>query len=323
MPAPAPISYPSVGPSNPGGLMVPGSSETAVAPAPGEWSGNGAEAAPAPTIQTPVRRTSSGNMFPFYVIIFLAPYCLFITAIAVYYYIQWRTTPSPLEMLPDTGDPKATKGPRTQVIRRISASTELPPNLRLPLGTPLRIGDLEVTPKKVEQKRLVFKARGSSDRADRVEEESLVLHLDFKNISKDSIFRPTDSAFDYKWHDRQDPESVMPYTYLTVAGMRYCGPFDRRLSRETCVREADNLRIDYVDGQQKDSAILKPGETSSTVIVTEPKDQVPSALRAHRGKLVWRVQLRRGLVKTKDRQVSATFVMGVEFDKEQIEKMDK
>jgi len=102
--------------------------------------------------------------------------------------------------------------------------------------------------------------------------------------------------------------------------MRYCGPFERRLNRETCVRDGDNLRIDYVEGQQQDSAILKPGDTSSTVIVTEPKDQVPSALRAHRGKLLWRVQLRRGLVKTGDREVSATFILGVEFDKEQIEK---
>lgn len=321
-PAPAPLlaghSSATVAPSKPDSLLVPSSPDTVAAPS--EWGGGAAASGlPTPTVQMPARRADGGNMLPFYIIIFLTPYAIFMTAIAVYYYYQWRNAPNPLEMLPDQGEPKASKGARSQVISRISASTELPPKLRIPLATPFRIGDLEVTARKVEQKRLIFKARSINSRADPQNEESLVLHLDFKNISTNTVFRPTDSTFDYAWRDRQDSESVMPYTYLTVAGMRYCGPFPRKLVGNR-IRSGDNLRDEFVEGQEGDAKILKPGETSSTVIVTEPKDQVPSSLRAHRGKLLWRVQLRRGLVKVKEHDRSATFVMGVEFDKDQIEK---
>jgi hypothetical protein len=59
------------------------------------------------------------------------------------------------------------------------------------------------------------------------------------------------------------------------------------------------------------------------VIVTEPKDQVPSMVRTHKGKLLWRVQLRRGLVRLDDQNASVTAVIGVEFDKDQIQKVDR
>jgi hypothetical protein len=303
---------------------------TAVAPAPGDWGGSGpAPLQSAPTVQPSIKPAMANNMIPIYILAFLAPYALIMTILAIYYYFGARSARdnSPLEMLPDVGDPKAKTGTSSQVIRRVVPTTPLAGNLITELGKSIRIGDLEVTPQKVEQKRLTFRVRGQdpkdpNSRRDRPEEESLALHLEFKNVSNNTIFRPTDSAFDYKWRDRTDPEPVMPYTYVTVNGIRYCGPFVRINPRER-YRPEDNLRFEYVEGQEEDSKILKPGETSKTVIVTDYQDQVPSMLRTHKGKLTWRVQLRRGLVRVRDKDVSSTAVIGVEFDKEQIQKVDK
>jgi hypothetical protein len=305
---------------------VPGS--TALTPAPSDWADSAPAPAPAPTVQPAVRPLiGGGNMIPIYILAFVIPYALVMTFLAIKYYVDYRGAPNPLEMLPDPGEPKSKNESKSQTIRRVVPTTPLPPQLIAELGKTLRIGDLEVTPQKVEQKRLTFKVRGQDPkdpnaRRDRPDEESLALTLDFKNVSKNTLFRPTDSAFDYLWRDKTDPESVMPYTFVTVNGIRYTGPFPRNLKGNT-FRQGDNLRLDYVEGQEGDAKILGPGDTSSTVIVTEPKDQVPSMLRPHKGKLLWRVQLRRGLVPLADKNVSATAVIGVEFDKEQIQKVDK
>jgi hypothetical protein len=264
-----------------------------------------------------------------YVLIGVGAYALLMTLLAIKFGIAYYNAPrSPMEVLPDTGDPKAGKS-SVQVIRRLVPTTELPPNLLTELGKPLRIGDLEVTPTKVEQKRLTFRNRYDDPTSPNARtatplEESLALHLEFKNVSKDVVFRPTDSAFDYQWRDRTDSENIMPYTFVAVNGIRYCGPF-RRVGKDDRFIGAggDNLRSEYVEGQEEDRKILKPGETSKTVIVTEPKDQVPTMLNGHKGKLTWRVQLRRGLIKIDDKDVSATAVVGVEFDKEQVQKVEK
>lgn len=298
----------------------------AVAPAPAEWPGSApAPLSSTPTVQPTVRPLAGNNMVPIYILAFVIPYALIMTILAIKFYFDYKTAPNPLELLPDSGDPKSKQS--SQTIRRWVPTEPLPPHLIAQLGKTIRVGDLEVTPQKVEQKRLTFRLRGQDPkdpnaRRDRPEEESLALHLDFKNVSKNTFFRPTDSSFDYLWRDRTDPPNVMPYTFLTVNGIHYCGPFPRKLQNNT-FRPGDNLRLDFVDGQEDDAKILMPGDTSHTVIVTEPKDQVPSMLRTQKGKLLWRVHLRRGLVKVDDKNVSASAVIGVEFDKEQIQKVDK
>jgi DNA-directed RNA polymerase subunit RPC12/RpoP len=315
-------------PSNSAAPMPATAGTTAVATAPSDWADGAAPAVSGvPTVQPAVRPLVTGNMIPIYILAFVIPYALVMTFLAIKYYLDYRSAPNPLEMLPDPGEPKSKSDSKSQTIRRVVPTTTLPPHLIAELGKTIHLGDLEVTPQKVEQKRLTFRVRGQDPkdpnaRRDRPEEESLALHLNFKNVSKKTLFRPTDSVFDYFWRDKTDPESVMPYTFVTVNGIRYTGPFPRNLKGNT-VRSNDNLRLDFVEGQEGDSKILAPGETSSTVIVTEPKDQVPSMLRSHKGKLLWRVQLRRGLVKVGDKDVSATAIIGVEFDKDQIQKVDK
>ncbi|MBY0524133.1 MAG: hypothetical protein K2R98_12080 [Gemmataceae bacterium] len=314
----------------PGSVPQMAGAGAAVASAPGEWSGNAAPEGTPGTLRSNVKPTAgSTNMMLIYSLIGVSAFALLMMLLAIKYAVAFYNAPrSPMEQLPDTGDPKASKA-NVQVYRRIVPTSELPPNLITELGKPIKIGDLEVTPKKVEQKRVTFRNRlddpnSPTAQRDTQEEESLVLHLDFTNVSKGTQFRPTDAAFDYQWRDRTDSENIMPYTFLTVNGIRYCGAFPR-LRKDDRLNSAgnDNLRISYIEGQEQDRKILKPGESSSTVIVTEPKDPVTTMLRAHKGKLLWRVHLRRGLVKHDDKDVSATAVIGVEFDKEQIQKVEK
>jgi hypothetical protein len=110
----------------------------------------------------------------------------------------------------------------------------------------------------------------------------------------------------------------MPYTYLEVptTGKRYCSPFkwNPRMSKGRNAAGGE----EFIEGQEEDNKVLQPGEQVSTCLLTEPADQVPNALRNYKGKLLWRVQLRRGIVNYKERDFSVSTVIGVRFDKSEI-----
>src|SRR5262249_6096468 len=61
--------------------------------------------------------------------------------------------------------------------------------------------------------------------------------------------------------------------------------------------------------------ILNPGEAMTAVLTTLPRD-APAVrnLTDHRGPLLWRLEVRRGVVAVHGKPVSATTVVGVAFD---------
>jgi hypothetical protein len=59
--------------------------------------------------------------------------------------------------------------------------------------------------------------------------------------------------------------------------------------------------------------VLRPDEESTTVLCTDPEDHVGQFLADYHGPLVWRIQVRRGFVRVRDREISATAVVGVRF----------
>jgi hypothetical protein len=69
---------------------------------------------------------------------------------------------------------------------------------------------------------------------------------------------------------------------------------------------------DPVEGMTYAKA-LEPGEKMTTLVCTDPDADVKKALRDYHGPWLWRVQVRRGLVQVRDREVSATAVVGIEF----------
>lgn len=202
---------------------------------------------------------------------------------------------------------------------------DIPKELRVKLGEEITIGDLKVQPLYVEKKVLEATTKYvSADDRKRSIGATLVLTLRVRNLSSDATFCPNDPAF-VRATDSKQPA---PYTALQIHREFFYGPFkwppDAGTERE------------YVDGQEPDEQPLKPGEErDSWVTVCPPgvrtsgNQDIIRTLRDLGDKqeltvpLLWRVQLRRGLMKMKndagqDVDVSTTAVIGVEFQAKDI-----
>jgi phage FluMu protein Com len=261
------------------------------------------------------RRRDSGSLFTSYVMIVLIPYAIFITVVAIILFSKNQRLEGihPLEMMRETPDvPDANKAKRVsekQVFDRIAYNQALPAKLLLTLGQTLQMGDLEVQPLDVEQKRVRLMTRNDRFQPSDATEESLVLHVRMKNISPDVVFRPTDPTFDFRWSPSMG-DRTQPFTYLQIGqSAPYFGDNERN---------PKEVRY-YIPGQEDHERFLRPGEQIKTCFYTRPDDKVALYLARNRNQpLVWRVQLRRGLVQYQGKEFSCSFVFGVEFKADQI-----
>ncbi len=220
-----------------------------------------------------------------------------------------QSLPHPLEMLPDLeGDNVGAR--RVTVYYRTQPDIALPANLRVGLGESLRVGDLELTPLRVEQAVIGLTSPGGGANTQR--HKSLVLHLRMKNVSENVAFKPTDPEFQRAWDATR--VSGMPYTFLEMGDRRFYGGPIRWTPDNPTGRRADVT----LDGANLDRE-LRPGESMQTFVCTHPELKAADHVAKHAGKMLWRVQVRRGLVRVKDREVSATAVVGVEFTRDDIQ----
>jgi hypothetical protein len=228
----------------------------------------------------------------------LISYSILATIALALAYLQPRP-PHPLENLPDQGDnPGASHLRQKQMIDfRQTPLLALPPQLRVPLGQSVTVGDLKVTPQKAELRKVVFRTTGFA-RPEPSTDDCLLLWLELENVSQDVVFRPMDRFFNRHWKQGTF-ESNMPFTYVELGGRRfYGGPeLDERTT---------------IDGQNYDT-VLKPGERMKTFVCTDPEAHVGNYLAGYKGPLLYRVRVRRGLVRVGNREISATAVIGVEF----------
>ena len=231
-------------------------------------------------------------------------YAILATMLIGWLLVRQQSQPHPLEMLPDL-EGENVGAHRVTIYDRVRPDTPLPHKLRTRLGQTIRVGDLEATPLRVEQRRIRYRLRSGG--TDTAQEHSLVLHLALRNASPDTVFTPMDRFFHRSWDERR--LSGMPYTFLEVGRRRFGGPI-----RWPPGNHAEML----MEGQDQEGE-LGPGESITTVVCTDPAQRVVDHLRDYSGPLLWRVQVRRGLVPVKDREISATAVIGVEFSKNEIE----
>jgi hypothetical protein len=260
----------------------------------------------------PARRTGA------YLLAFLIPYGIAATIAAAYFFQKSRQAVHPLEMLPDwpAEHPGVTRkertGPVSEVYERWRVDTPLPARLRVGLGRTVRVGALEVTPTQVERRRLLLVQPPGEPFLSAA--EALVLTLRLRNVSADQSFCPLDPAFDARWTEGKSK----PYTYLAIGSREfYGGPvaWERAAPRNG---GAGRHRT-YLDGRSGDDRPLEPGEERTTVVCTSSDDaELADLAQRHRGPLLWRVRLRRGLVTVAGREVSATAVIGVEFSPDAI-----
>ena len=200
---------------------------------------------------------------------------------------------------------------------------DVPPELRVRLGEELAIGDLTVTPLSVEQQKIVITTdREVGEPITSSAGQSLVLTLRVKNTSSDTVFDPNDPAF---CRGRKEGQPS-PYTALQIGRTFYYGIFPWP--------PEPGVKRYYVEGQDADEKRLGPGEERVTWVTVAPRgiravmDDVLAEVADLKKKqnpdpLLWRVQLRRGMVKMKDDtgqdvDISATTVIGVEFRVDQI-----
>ena len=235
------------------------------------------------------RRVDDRSMLGPILLIFLVPYALFTTAYIGYLLYIWPKD-NPLKNLPDIG-------PKGQPRYQVKHDLPLDKGMKTALGQAISIGAIEVTPLKVKH----------------TPEGDLVLVFRAKNISRDQIFTPISD--DYLRFSEKSLDSGRPYTFL------------ERISR-------DNLKKIYggylewfkgPPGQEKAShgeIEIAPGQEAIVHLISADKYrkiEVPNVVKA-REPMVWRLQVRQGLVPVEGKMVSATTVIGVEFTSRDIVK---
>jgi hypothetical protein len=166
--------------------------------------------------------------------------------------------------------------------KRVPPEVPLPNKLRTSLNQPIQVGDTEVTPVKLE-----------------LVNEDLVLHLKMRNLSRDLSYNPLPDAF------LRYTEKLRPYTFLDTGKDKLYGGY---------IKWRKN-------GKEDPSGILGPGQENLTLLTTNDKHREKiAALLQSRDPVLWRVQVRRGLISVRGKEVSATAVIGVTFAPQNIEK---
>ena len=230
----------------------------------------------------PARAKGRGRLAPL-LLVFLIPYALVTTAVIAWLlWQQPRNNAHPLEWLldqhPEDGGPK-----------QIKHDLPLSDQQKTRLDKPIRIGDaVELTPVHVEL------APGG---------DLLTLTLHVRNISKDLRFNPLPQAF------------LVPqqgYTFLEFGKQRIYGgklSYRRPLGFWAGLGQRGQRAARDFDG------VLDPGEAMTVTLSTTPRDEAKLLrLADYKGLITWRLEVRRGLVEVRGRLVSATAVVGVQFD---------
>ncbi|MHB1422770.1 MAG: hypothetical protein ACYC3I_06165 [Gemmataceae bacterium] len=279
--------------------------------------------------QTPSRaasRRQRETKAPWFLLLVFLPLLLYSIVISVFAFLLYREYQhlheqirNPFETMPDVGDDpgvhKGKKVSRTDSYKPELAKLPLPNSLCTTLGKPLRIGDLQVTPQRVERQRvsvIVGKARPEPCQAD-----SLVLYLELKNLSTDYAFAPLDNYFDRYWRPGMD--LIPPLTQLEVGKQGtvyrcYGGPAHWHPRGDPA-----NPR-EWVKGRHEQADFLQPAEEKQLFVCTDGNDAKAAAVlfgkasgAEYHGSFLWRVRVRRGRTRFQDRDYSATAVLGVRF----------
>lgn len=253
----------------------------------------------------------------------LLGYGAIVTILAVffaYHYFSGGSSKHPFEEIPDVyGQYDKANRKSTSFKGLPNARAEVPPHLRVKLGGELTIGDLWVSPQAVERKVLAIKSKKDDEQEDTLNtaKETLVLRMKVRNLSTDTSFHPNDPAFN---RGVAKNDGMMPYTALQVRNEFHYGAIPWP--------ETAGARERYVEGlgQTRDAAPLGPGQEGEVFVCVSPpslrtdiSDFGKTLKLLEPGeKCLWRVQLRRGLVKFKandqDVEMSCTAVIGVEFN---------
>jgi hypothetical protein len=215
--------------------------------------------------------------------------------------------PHPLENVPDYDFASPDLKRKVPPTDKKAGLLPLPDHLRVGLhdGRPVRVGAIEVTPTGVELKPpQEVTIRVGDQRPDKAPHATLVLHLKIRNVSTDLEFKPMDVFYNRQWHEKDHSEP--PLTYLEL------GP-DQRLYGGPAQFVPRGAQHQVVLGDNHDK-LLQPGEEMETFVCTDGFNALAAeSVESYHGPLLWRVHLRRGLVRVNGHEKRAGAVIGVEF----------
>ncbi|MFQ3652164.1 MAG: hypothetical protein SNJ75_17745 [Gemmataceae bacterium] len=282
---------------------------------------------------TPRSRTSKsgggmGLLFPLFVMPLIL-YAIGMTIAAGFLYLRLTSIPpnaNPFEQMPDVdGDDPGVKLNKKLTLRfgKQDALAPLPEQQIIGLNETLRIGDLEVTPLQVERRvvRIFDERQGKDGEPEPLPTAPLVLTLRLKNCAEDYSFTPMDNYFDRHWNGRT---GSTPLTILQAGTLQFFGGPAKwaPLQRDGKRREFR----EWLEGRKNGDPIgLKPGESTTTFVCTDGADEATvkhlfgesldgrKVGKPYQGNLLWRVQLRRGLIQLGGKRYPATCVIGVRF----------
>jgi hypothetical protein len=248
----------------------------------------------------------SGGVKPV-VLIAVGVYTLLATVLALYG-LFFKSGDSlerghPLSTIPDNFgefDP-ATRKKTSQY--KFPVDGELPPELRTSLGGKVAVGEIEVQPLRIERRKLVVNIESANEKKQDVSRvPALVLTMTIKNTSSDLNIFPMDPAF-----TRRAAGDDKPITRLVVSKAQFFAggyipwPLPAAIKKQSEVQQAN------------DAVPLKPGEARDYVVFTNALPDVVKTVEGAKDALQWRVQVRRGPVTYRGKEVPVTAVIGVDF----------
>jgi len=246
----------------------------------------------------------------------LLPYALLMTVLAVYglfFKTSRLDAGHPLSTIPDNfGEFPAAE--RKKVGKySFPVDGPLPADQKVTLGDKLAIGSLEIEPVRVQARNLkvIQTAKIGVERTERNVGQAVVLSLKIRNSSSDLNLYPMDPAF-----TRKAGSNDRPATGLVVGNQTFWGG-----AIEWPLTNA-HMKRKYEEAQETDANPLKPGESREYVVFTDANGNIVRAVRNGEGPLMWRVQLRHGLVHYRGHDVPVTAIIGVEFKPEDVKVVE-
>jgi hypothetical protein len=245
----------------------------------------------------------------------LAGYALLATIAAVYGLFLKSSVPAthPLSNLPDNfGEfPPAERKKTSRLPANLDA--DLPVEQKVAIGGTLKIGQLEIAPISVEERKLKFVLEGKTGgkaTLDQTPGTAIVLKMRIKNTSDDLMIHPLDPAFNRKVTGTERIGTNLVTGKATYQGGAIEWPLGERLRRK------------YEEAQANDATPLKPGEAREFVVFSNANQQVVKAVKEARDGVLWRVQVRRGRIDFDGKDVPVTAIIGVEFKPSDVKTPD-
>ena len=252
------------------------------------------------------RAATGGGVNPV-ILYVVAGYAFLATALAVYglFFKSGVDTGHPLSTIPDNFCEFAPAARKKVTKYRFPVDGELPADQRAGLGGKVAVGELEVTPVRIEKRRLkiITEPVKGQPREEVTQHPAFVLTLSIKNTSGDLDIYPMDPAFTRKGAEDDKPITRLVVNKQTVfAGGWIPWPPD-----------PDKIKKRSEVQQKNDYEPLRPNETREYVVFTEASAAVVKAVEGAKEPLQWRVEVRRGPVALRGKEIPVTAIVGVDF----------